>query len=52
MQRESKFELLRIISMCMIIAYHYVGHRIGINNLSLVSPINRFFLQEFFMFGK
>lgn len=52
MQRESKFELLRIISMCMIIAYHYVGHGIGINNLSLVSPINRFFLQEFFMFGK
>ena len=48
--RNSSFELLRIISMLLIVAHHFVVH----GNFDLISSFSKnvFFLQSLSMFGK
>ena len=48
--RNSSFELLRIISMVLIIMHHY-AYKIGTDYITPFSG-NFFFLQTFYMFGK
>ena len=48
--RNSSFELLRIISIVLIIMHHY-AYQIGTDYTTPFSG-NLFFLQTFYMFGK
>ena len=48
--RNSSFELLRIISMLLIVAHHFVVH--GKFDLTSMFNKNIFFLQSLSMFGK